>query len=109
MSLRRVRCPHCSRRFDVAGIPAGTWLRCGGCAAILAVPAHDAPLLSKCRFPILRSAGAAAAGLVTIAVLWMACRPSSHEETASTREPAPDRSASTVAEPKLGIIVDDPV
>jgi hypothetical protein len=72
MSLRRVRCPHCSRRYDVTGVAVGTRLRCIGCAAILSVPASPAPR----RLPLLRVAGGVTAGAMTIAVLAMALRPS---------------------------------
>ena len=38
MSHLLVRCPFCTKRFNITGISPGTRLRCGGCQAVLTVP-----------------------------------------------------------------------
>ncbi|HVE39625.1 MAG TPA: DUF1570 domain-containing protein [Planctomycetota bacterium] len=70
MSHRRVRCPHCSRRYDVTDVAPGTRLRCG-CSTVLRIPAWPAAR----RIPFWRIAAGICAGLVTIAVLVLALRP----------------------------------
>jgi len=78
MSLRLVRCPYCARRFNIAGIEPGTRLRCGGCTAVLTVPAAGASASSRPRLTrslIFQTAGGVAAGLVAAVALWMALRP----------------------------------
>jgi hypothetical protein len=107
MSLRRVRCPHCSRLFNVTGITAGTRLRCGGCDIVLSVPAFPParPL------PLFRIAAGAAAGLAAIVVVVIALRPAAVDPPTATGATFPVvRSAATIApaDPNLGIF-DDPV
>lgn len=107
MSLRRVRCPHCSRRFDVTGVDAGTRLRCGGCNAVLSVPVFppSRPL------PLFRIAAGATAGVATLVVLALALRPGPIEPSATTipgSAPGRQASAPLPADPGLGII-DDPI
>src|SRR5437868_9052 len=105
MSLRRVRCPHCSRRYDVTGVSAGTLLRCGGCSSTLRVPAWTA---SK-RLPIFRIAAAVTAGLVAAAALAMALRPAPLAPAASSAPSAPGASSATAGMSGDQGYVDDPV
>jgi hypothetical protein len=103
MSLRQVRCPHCSRRYDVTGVEAGTLLRCGGCAAVLRVPSvpPSRPL------PLFRIAAGATAGLATMVVLALALRPSPPPASAAAHAAAtPARAAELPNDPGLGIIDD---
>ncbi len=83
MSHRRVRCPHCSRRYDVTAVAPGTRLRCG-CSTILRIPVWPAPR----RLPLWRIAAGICAGLVTVAILVLALRPAS---------PLPDSATPPVA------------
>jgi hypothetical protein len=110
MSHQRVRCPHCSRRFDVTGIAAGTSLRCGGCRAILKVPRFHAPAAFM-RLPLLRIAAAAIVALVTVAVLSMALRPvpgTSGPET--PRDPAVGRALAPVIDSGTDSgMIEDPI
>src|SRR6185503_15313011 len=66
--------------------------RCSGCSSILSVPAWPAPR----RLPLLRIAGGATAGLVTLAVLAMALKPAPQPPSAP---PAPSAAVPTSAPP----------
>lgn len=104
MSLRRVRCPHCSRLYDVTGVSAGTQLRCA-CSVLLRVPAWPAPR----RIPIFRIAAVAAVVVVTLAILAMTLRPGPAPAAALTAAAASGASAVPAsATDDLGF-VDDPV
>jgi len=92
MSLRLVRCPYCGKRFNVAGIAAGTRLRCGGCTAVLTVPRPEAsphPSLRLTKSLVLQVAGGVAAGLLAAVALYVLLRPAPD---------APPRLASAVPE-----------
>lgn len=81
MSLRLVRCPYCAGRFNVTGVESGTRLRCGGCTAILVVPAAGAsahPPRRLTRTHLLQIGGGVTAGLLAALGLWLTLRPSSH-------------------------------
>jgi len=91
MSLRLVRCPYCARRFNVAGVEPGTRLRCGGCTAILTVPAAGATTRLQRRLTralFFQVGGGVAAGLAAAVALWLVLRPSA---------PAPVRAADPIA------------
>lgn len=107
MSLRQVRCPHCSRRSDVTGVAVGTRLRCGGCDVVLSVPAFPAPR-PRPLFPI---AAGTIAVLATLALLALVLRPAPPDIGAAPI-PAPTASPAVLkplpVDPGLGII-DDPV
>lgn len=107
MSLRRVRCPHCSGRFDVTGIQAGTLLRCGGCKSILSVPSFP----SARPLPLFRIAAGTAAGLATLVVLTLALRPAPPDALGrSTPAPGMEKQAAAALPPDSGLgIFDDPL
>jgi hypothetical protein len=91
MPVRLVRCPFCSKRFNIAGIAAGTRLRCGGCTAVLHVPDPAAAPESRLRFTrsgILQVVGGIAAGLIGAVALYVALRPSPPGSTAYALAPA---------------------
>jgi hypothetical protein len=115
MSLRLVRCPYCTRRFNVSGVEPGTRLRCGGCTAILTVPSTGRAVIRPSRFSrtlALQAGAGAAAGLIAAVALWLALRPD-HSASAA---PAPENATAKIAaptpetpgEPTPGF-VDDPV
>src|SRR6516162_1680000 len=103
MSHRRVRCPHCSRRYDVTNVASGTRLRCC-CSAILRLPAWPAPR----RIPVWRIAGGAGAGLVTLAFLVLAIRPAPQTPGEPSPPPAAAPSAPSVPVAEDRGFVDDP-
>jgi hypothetical protein len=106
MSLRLVRCPYCGKRFNVAGIAAGTRLRCGGCTAVLTVPRPEAstrPSLRLTRSLVLQVAGGVAAGLVAAVALYVLLRPVPEAPPAPLAA-APEKSAAKASEPAPGII-----
>jgi hypothetical protein len=74
-SVRLVRCPFCSRRFNVTDVAAGTRLRCGYCTAVLVVPASSSrPLLRfrpTRRGLLISGASAAAIALLALGVSWL--------------------------------------
>jgi len=115
MSLRLVRCPYCARRFNIAGIEPGKRLRCGGCTAVLVVPAAGTPS-PKPRFTrslILQTGGGVAAGLIAAVALWAALRPAPAEHPqAAIPEPLVVRdgkpAVETPADTTPGFI-DDPM
>src|SRR5436190_123537 len=104
MSLRRVRCPQCSRRYDVTNVGPGTRLRCG-CSAILRIPAWPAPR----PLPLFRIAAGAAAGLVTLAFLILALRPAPRTPSAADLPAPVVPSAASVPAGEDHGFLDDPV
>jgi hypothetical protein len=115
MSLRLVRCPYCTRRFNVAGVVPGTRLRCGGCTAILTVPSTGRSVVSKPRLSrtlILQAGAGMAAGLVAAVALWLALRP----VPATPVVPASEPGTAKVTAPQVdlpaepgSLYLDDPV
>ncbi len=91
MTLRLVRCPFCTKRFNVSGIASGTRLRCGGCTAVLTVPGADAAHApGRLRRPLLGGLAAAAAlALLAAGLLW------------SLPAPAPEPAPLAKALPRL--------
>ena len=65
MSHHLVRCPFCTKRFNITGISPGTRLRCGGCQAVLTVPGSGS---LKARSPFPLKLTAIASGLVVVVV-----------------------------------------
>jgi hypothetical protein len=104
MSHRRVRCPHCSRRYDVTDVAPGARLRCG-CSAILRIPSRPAPR----RIPLWRIAAAASAGLVTLTVLVLALRPAPQAPGSAHPPAALAPSAPPAPAAEDHGFVDDPV
>jgi hypothetical protein len=78
MLVSLVRCPFCGKRFNIAGIAAGTRLRCSGCTAVLTVPQAGGaiPLRRPLTLSlVLQVSGGVAAGLIAAAALYMVLRP----------------------------------
>jgi hypothetical protein len=112
-SPRLVRCPFCSRRFNVAGIEAGRRLRCGFCTAVLTVPPSDARSGSRLRLTpslLLQAGGGIAAGLVAAAALWIIFRPAPNAPAApaAPAERAAAKAESAPAAPEPPTFLDDP-
>ena len=79
MSVRLARCPFCGKRIDVSGVPEGTRLKCGSCAALLSVPRSSrSPRLSRggIRRAGLQIAGALVVSFGLASALYWVIRPS---------------------------------
>lgn len=120
MSLRLVRCPYCGKRFNVAGVPAGTRLRCGGCVAVLTVPREeDAAGARSGRSLILQIVTGAAAGLAAAWMIAALLRPEPEPVAVPSRAPeragaeraaekAPPAPGLTAAPEQVASYQDDP-
>ena len=115
MSLRLVRCPYCTRRFNVAGVEPGTRLRCGGCTAILSVPSTGRSVVAKPRLSralAIQAGAGVAAGLIAALALWLALRPVAETpatppvDAGTAKLPSPPPELPSEAAPGF---VDDPV
>ena len=67
MSHHLVRCPYCTKRFNLTGISPGTRLRCGGCQAVLTVPGSPSARSSS---PLKITAIVAASVVFVVAVIF---------------------------------------